>query len=91
MDVRVASQYLKGAYREAGGDFSLETIDVTERSGFKLKEEKFRKEILKNYNIMKEIIYCKSGESREHVAQRSCGCPTPVKVRIHLCQCSRPF
>lgn len=90
MDLIVASQYLKVAYREAFF-LSLETIDVTERSGFKLKEGKFRKKILTNYNIMKEIIYCESCEAWEHVAQRSCGRPTPVKVWTHFCQCSRPF
>jgi len=42
-DLRAACQYLKGAYKEAGGGlFCRACSDRTRGNGFKLKEDTFR-------------------------------------------------
>jgi len=47
----------------------------TSNSGFKLKEGRFR------LVIRKKILYNKSGETLEHVAQRSSGGPIPGNIQ----------
>jgi len=72
-DLRAAFQCLKWAYKQAGeGLFSRACSDRKRGNGFKLKEGRFRLDILFCYE---------GGKALEQVAQRSCGCPLPGSVQ----------
>jgi len=66
-DLIAAFQYLEGAYGKDGeGLFVGECSDRTRGNSFKLKEGRFRL----------EILYCEGGETRTS----GCGCPLPGSV-----------
>ena len=51
-DLKVAFQYLKGGYKKEGDRFfSRVCCDRTRGSGFKVKEERFRLDVRKNFTI----------------------------------------
>ncbi|GAB0203894.1 mitochondrial enolase superfamily member 1 [Grus japonensis] len=55
-DLRVAFQYLKGAYRKAGeGLFIRECSDRTRGNGFKLKEGQFRLDVRKKFFTVRVV------------------------------------
>ncbi|GAB0193696.1 hypothetical protein GRJ2_001834900 [Grus japonensis] len=71
-DLIAAFQYLKGADKKTGeGLFTRACSDRTRGNGFKLKEGRFRL----------DILYDEGGEALEQVAQRGCGCPIPGSVQ----------
>jgi len=55
-DLRVAFQYLKGAYRKNGeGLFTRASSDRTKGNGFKLKEGRFRFDIRKEFFTLRVV------------------------------------
>ncbi|KAK4824617.1 hypothetical protein QYF61_016923 [Mycteria americana] len=78
-DLIVAFQYIKGAYKKDGGRlFTKAYCDRTRFQQFKLKEGRFR------LGIRRKFFYNAGGETREQVAQRSCGCPIIGSVQCQV-------
>jgi len=67
-----AFQSFKGAYKkEENRLFSRDCCDTTRGNGFKLKERRYKK----------EILYCEHGETLDQVAQRGGRCPIPRNIQ----------
>jgi len=75
-DLPVASQYLKGAYKQGGG-MVVTTVD-SDRSrgnGLKLRQRRFRLDIRRN------SFHTEGCDTLEQVAQGGCGCPIPGGIQ----------
>lgn len=66
-DITVTFQHLKGACKEARGNFLRDCSDRTRNYGLKLKEGEFR------LHIWKKVFYYEGDEISKQVAQRIWG------------------
>ena len=73
-DLIMDIQYLKVDYKQEGNELFTWVVSArTRKTGFKLKDGRFRLDIRKNFFF----LYWEGGEAVAQAAQRSCECPIP--------------